>query len=223
MDRPSYADAASAMFDEHADARAAMVREQVLARGVDDPHVLGALRRVPRHRFVPPEQLDRAHDDCALPLGGGQTISQPYIVALMTSAAGIKPGDKVLEVGTGSGYQAAVVAELQARVFTIERVPVLGMAAADLLHELGYREIQSRIGDGTRGWPEEAPFDAILATAAPAEIPAALTDQLAEGGRLVIPVGQDPLPQTLLRVTRHGRQFLEEVLLSVRFVPLISG
>lgn len=223
MSRPPFpAPFRDAEGPERSAERVAMVREQIEARGIDDPRVLAALRRIPRHRFVPAGQRERAHEDNALPLGDGQTISQPYIVALMTAAAAIKPGDKVLEIGTGSGYQAALLAELGAHVFTIERLPTLASAAASLLHEVGYREIQTRIGDGTRGWPEEAPFDAILATAAPSEIPRALTEQLAEGGRLVIPVGQDPLPQNLVRVTRRGGHFEEEVLLPVRFVPLIA-
>lgn len=224
MDRPPHTPVPPCgPADDRRSERESMVRDQLVDRNVDDPEVLAAMRRVPRHRFVGPDQFASAYDDSALPLAAGQTISQPYIVAYMSAAARIRPNDKVLEIGTGSGYQAAVLAELGAQVFTIERIPELAAHAASVLADLGYPSVSTREGDGTQGWPEEAPFEAILVTAAPGNIPPALREQLADGGRLVIPVGRDPLPQHLVLVTRHGRKFHEERLLPVRFVPLVSG
>jgi protein-L-isoaspartate(D-aspartate) O-methyltransferase len=195
-----------------------MVREQIVSRGITDVRVLDALRRVPRHRFVPSDQAAHAHTDGPLAIGSGQTVSQPYIVALMTELIRPHPGQKVLEIGTGSGYQAAVLAACGCRVFSIEILPELGRAAAALLRELGYDGVSVRIGDGFDGWPEEAPFDAILVTAAPDEIPRPLLDQLAVGGRLVIPVGRGS--QSLVRVTRTPEGWRREEVLPVRFVPM---
>ena len=185
-------------------AREQMVQRQLLARDIDDPRVLEAMRKVPRHRFVPDEHAAHAYLDQPLPIGHDQTISQPYIVALMTQLARPAPGDRVLEVGTGSGYQAAVLAELAAEVFSVEIVTPLATRAALLLRKLGYSNVAVRSGDGYAGWPEHAPFDAIVVTAAPERIPAPLLEQLAPGGRLVIPVG--PMHSTQqLRVVEKGR------------------
>ncbi len=201
--------------------RAAMVRRQM--RDVTDPAVLEAMARVPRHLFVPPELARRAYEDRPLEIGLGQTISQPYIVAYMIQAARVGPGDKVLEVGTGSGYQAAVLAELGCRVFSVEILPELHERAARNLARAGYQgRVRLRLGDGREGWPEEAPFDAILVSAAPEEIPPALPDQLAEGGRLLVPLGPGPT-QELVLVERRGDTFRRRRLLPVRFVPLLGG
>ena len=189
-----------------------------------DPRVLAAVGRVPRHRFVPEPLAERAYDNRPLPIGHDQTISQPFIVALMTDLAELKATDRVLEIGTGSGYQAAVLAELAARVYTIEIVRPLGERAAELLAALGYRNIETRIGDGYLGWPEAAPFDAIVVTAAPDHMPQPLIDQLAPGGRLIAPVGSRFGVQTLqvLRKDADGRAVTRSVL-AVRFVPLTRG
>jgi protein-L-isoaspartate(D-aspartate) O-methyltransferase len=199
--------------------RAEMVKTQIEARGIKDKAVLAALRKVPRHRFVPPLWQGRAYDDGPLPIGEGQTISQPFIVAWMTELIEPRKDMRVLEIGTGSGYQAAVLAECVAEVDTIEVVPALGRKASRLLRELGYRKIQVRIGDGYGGWPDRAPFDAIILTAAPPkEVPRPLLDQLKIGGRLVAPVGRDD--QYLVRMTRTETGFKREVLDPVRFVPM---
>ena len=166
-----------------------MVAQQLAARDITDPRVLAAMAKVPRDRFVPAHLAPQAYDDNPLSIGSGQTISQPYIVALMSQWAKVKPRDKVLEVGTGSGYQAAILAELAGKVFTIELLPELAEAAQTRLQDLGYGRVQGRVGDGYQGWPEEAPFDAILVTATAPNVPPALKEQLKEGGRLVIPVG----------------------------------
>lgn len=195
-----------------------MVRDQIERRGIQDPRVLEAMRRVPREAFVPEALRPQAYADAPLPIGGGQTISQPYIVAFMTEAARLGPGDKVLEVGTGSGYQAAVLAELGARVWSIEIRGDLAERARRTLRETGYGEIQVRTGDGYRGWAEAGPFDAILVTAAPDAVPDPLLDQLKPGGRLIVPVGSGT--QELVRVTRTPGGFERENLLPVRFVPM---
>jgi len=196
-----------------------MVRRQIEARGVSDARVLAAMRQVPRHRFVPASQRAHAYEDRPLPIGEGQTISQPYIVALMTELAALEPGDRVLEVGTGCGYQAAVLAEIGVEVFSIEIIESLATQAEAILSELGYREkVKIRRGDGYAGWPEHAPFDAILITAAPPAIPEPLKQQLKPGGRLIIPVGQHF--QNLLRVIRTTDGFREESVIPVRFVPM---
>jgi len=201
-------------------ARMAMV-DLIEARGVRDSATLAAMRRIPRHEFVPPEYRTRAYRDSPLPIGYDQTISQPYIVALMTETAGIRPGMKVLEIGTGSGYQAAVLAEIGARVFSIELLEPLAASAAARLARLGYAGVTVRRGNGYLGWPAEAPFDAVIVTAAPEEIPAPLTDQLKPGGRLVIPVGGVGAVQQLLLVTRDADGTLHrQPLIPVRFVPM---
>ena len=183
--------------------------------------VLATLERVPRHEFVPESMRAASYQDRPLPIGQSQTISQPYIVALMTELADVAAGEKVLEVGTGSGYQAAVLADLGARVYTIEIVEPLGRAAARLFEKHGYDTIEARIGDGYAGWPEHAPFDAILVTAAPTEIPAPLIEQLAPGGRLVVPVGGRYLPQRLTVVEKDGEGATSKrEVLAVQFVPL---
>ena len=195
-----------------------MVEQQLLARDITDPRVVNAMRQVPRERFLPPDQLQWAYEDRPLPIGYRQTISQPYIVAHMTQALRLTPEAKVLEVGTGSGYQAAVLAELVAAVYTIEIIPQLAERARDTLAELGYNDVQVRQGDGYAGWPEQAPFDAIMVTAAPDHVPQALIDQLALGGRLIIPVGQERQTLTILTRTEDGIQ--QETTLPVLFVPM---
>ena len=203
------------------DRRAAMVREQLAARGVSSELVLAAMRCVPREKFVSADLRDLAYDDCPLPIAAGQTISQPFIVALMISAAGIRPGVRVLEVGAGSGYAAAVMAEIGATVFAIERHAELADDARVRLQALGYGAVRLKCGDGSMGWPEEAPFDAILVAAASPDVPNSLKQQLAPGGRLVIPVGR--FQQQLMRITREGEDtWREEELCGVTFVPLIG-
>ncbi len=197
--------------------RSEMVAEQIAARGVVDKEVLQAMGRVPRHEFVPANVRSSAYADHPLPIGHDQTISQPYIVAYMTEALRVKRGHKILEVGTGSGYQAAVLAQMGAEVFSIEIIEPLGIRAREVLRKLGYRA-QLRIGDGYGGWPEAAPFDGILVTAAPSKIPPPLQDQLKEGGRLVIPVGR--FLQDLKVFRKKGGKLIKEKTLPVRFVPM---
>lgn len=201
-------------------ARHEMVATQVAARGVADPRVLEALRRVERHRFVPEALQDQAYQDRPLPIGHGQTISQPYVVALMTELAAVRPGARVLEVGTGSGYQAAVLSQLAGQVYTIEIVVPLAEAARRRLARLGFANVTVRAGDGYRGWPEHAPFDAILVTAAPPELPEPLLRQLAPGGRLVAPVGPEDGEQALVVVERTTDGLRRRTVLPVRFVPM---
>jgi protein-L-isoaspartate(D-aspartate) O-methyltransferase len=199
-----------------------MVRRQIAARGISDPAVLAAMRTVPRHEFVPLDLRASAYDDRPLPIGRGQTISQPYIVAFMSELAELKGQESVLEVGTGSGYQAAVLAELAARVYTIELLEPLLRAAATTLLRLAYRNIVPRFDDGGRGWKELAPFDAILVTAAPPRrVPEELLAQLADGGRLVAPVGEEA--QTLQLIRRRGATFEKREVGAVRFVPLAGA
>ena len=205
--------------EEPWDARAErMVAGQIAARGVTDPRVLAAMRSVKRHLFVPEADRARAYDDGPLSIGLGQTISQPYIVALMTELARVDPGSRVLEVGTGCGYQAAVLAACAGEVFSVELEPELAARAASVLAALGVRNVHLRLGDGSRGWPEEAPFDAILVTAAAADVPPALFDQLRVGARLVIPLGT--ASQTLYVFTREPGGIRKEPVIPVRFVPL---
>ncbi len=208
-------------LDSFEDVRQAMVARQLQRRDITDPRVLVAMGTVPRQRFVPGALASRAYGDYPLPIGEGQTISQPYIVALMTQWAEVHPGDKVLEVGTGSGYQAAILAELSEHVFSIEVLPELARQAAARLKDLGYGRIRVRSGDGYQGWPEAAPFDAILVTAAAPRVPPALTAQLREGGRLVIPLGPPSGAQTLRRYRKVQGKLVEEASLAVRFVPLV--
>lgn len=206
--------------DRRAD-REAMVTGQLADRDIRDPRVLAAMREVPRHTFVPEDMEPFAYDDSALPIGHGQTISQPYIVALMTQSIRLRPDSRVLEVGTGSGYQAAVCAEITPHVWTIEIVEPLAERAAKDLEAAGYDTVVCRIGDGYQGWPEHAPFDAVLVTAAPDHIPEALFEQLAPGGRMCIPVGDEHGTQELLLITKGPKgQRLEERITFVRFVPM---
>ena len=205
-----------------------MVDMQLIPRGIKDARVLDAFRRVPRHEFVPEDIRSSAYDDCALPIGEGQTISQPYMVAIMTELLGLKGDEKVLEVGTGSGYQAAILAELCKKVFTIERVGVLSRRAEEKIKGLGYANVDFLVGDGTEGHPKESPYNGIIVTAGCPEIPKPLVDQLAEGGRLVVPVGEMYL-QTLTVVTKEkglpaGRQgkIITEESIGCVFVPLVG-
>jgi protein-L-isoaspartate(D-aspartate) O-methyltransferase len=195
-----------------------MVRTQIEARGVKDPQVLASMRAVPRHLFVPDTYRDSAYSDSPLPIGESQTISQPYIVALMTELLEVEPGDKVFELGTGSGYQAAVLAEMGVEVFTIEIKTKLCERAASTLEELGYESAHVRCADGYGGWPEESPFDGIIVTAAPDRIPDPLLAQLRDGARMVIPVGD--FYQELKVITRTGDSFQERSVIPVRFVPM---
>ena len=205
--------------DKYEAARNRMVKIQIQDRGVSNPAVLDAMRKVPRHLFVPPEYQSEAYNDYPLPIGYGQTISQPYIVAYMTEV--LKPAKKMkaLEIGTGSGYQAAVLAELVKEVYTIEIVPELAAESDGRFKELGYENITCKYGDGYQGWPEHAPFDIIVVTAAADQIPRPLIDQLAENGRLVIPVGQPAAIQELILITKKNGKAVERRLIYVRFVP----
>jgi protein-L-isoaspartate(D-aspartate) O-methyltransferase len=201
--------------------RERMVKEQIEARGIRDPRVLAALRSVPRHLFVPGAPPEETYGDTPVPIGSHQTISQPFVVAAMTEALALRGGEKVLEVGTGSGYQAAVLAEMGARVYSIEILPPLAQEARSRLARLGYRGVSVRTGDGDYGWPEAAPFDGIIVTAAAPRVPTALEEQLRDGGRLVIPVGE--AFQELVLVTRHGQTYTERRLFPVRFVPMTGN
>lgn len=202
-------------------ARDRMVETQLMGRGIRNPRVLDAMRRVPRHLFVEEALKEQAYSDYPLPIGEKQTISQPYIVALMSEALDLKGDEKVLEIGTGSGYQAAILAELAERVFSIERFPPLAYRANQILQKLGYQNILIRVADGSLGWPDEAPFDGIMATAGTPRIPQPLVDQLRVGGRLVLPVG-DRLSQELILVERTPEGIHKTDLGGVRFVDLIG-
>lgn len=204
-----------------AEAREEMVEEQIRARSISDPRVLLAMAKVPRHRFVLEDYLSQAYADHPLPIGHGQTISQPYIVALMTQHLGLEPGEKVLEIGTGSGYQAAILAELTDQVYTVEIIRPLAEQAAATLKELGYH-VHSKADDGYYGWPEYAPFDAIIVTCAPDHVPQPLTRQLSDRARLVIPVGPPGFYQTLWLIQRKGEQFRSTNLAGVTFVPMLG-
>jgi protein-L-isoaspartate(D-aspartate) O-methyltransferase len=199
-------------------ARERMVAEQIEGRDVKDPLTLAAMRKVPRHLFVAAGSEAEAYDDHPLPIGHGQTISQPYVVGFMTQAMGLHGGETVLEIGTGSGYQAAVLSEIAARVYTIEIVAPLAAEAEARLKRLGYAHVSVRAGDGYAGWPEKAPFDAIVVTAAAPRIPEPLKEQLKEGGRLVVPVGDES--QEIVVLTKRGASFEERRILPVRFVPM---
>lgn len=198
-----------------------MVDTQIRQRGIKDPRVLDAIAEVERHQFVPDGAIDHAYRDTPLSIGHGQTISQPYIVALMTEILELEEGDTVLEIGTGSGYQAAILSRLVDHVYTIEIVEALGVEARERLERLGYDNVTVRIGDGYRGWPEYAPFDAVIVTAAPHEIPQALVDQLAEGGRMIVPVGDTY--QELILITRKDGKVKKRSVAAVRFVPMVHG
>ena len=219
--RPGYA--GSAGPDDFDRLREMMVRSQIEARDVTDEAVLTAMRTVPRHLFVPERQRPFAYNDSPLPIGDSQTISQPYVVAFMTEALELEPGHRVLEIGTGSGYQAAVLAEIAAEVYSMEILPGLGRQAESLLAELGYDNVRVRIGDGYRGWPEEAPFDRIIVTAAPENIPRALVDQLKEGGIIIVPVGPRFGVQELIRGVKIAGKLVTQRILSVQFVPMVPG
>jgi protein-L-isoaspartate(D-aspartate) O-methyltransferase len=219
---PPHRDAQPAVVDPYVDDRERMVRDTIEARGIRDEHVLAAMRKVPRQEFVPPEIRAHAYDDRALPIGFGLTISQPYIVAMMTEAAHVRPEDRVLEIGTGSGYQAAVLAALGCQVYTIEINPDLAKRTDLVFRQQGLHTIQNRTGDGYRGMPDAGPFDAILVTAAAPEIPRPLLDQLKPGARMVIPVG-GPDAQQLEVVTRDAKGIVhEEQLLDVIFGPMLG-
>ncbi len=210
--------------DPTAAERERMVRAQIEERGVRDAGVLRVLRQTPRHLFVPADMREYAYEDRPLRIGHGQTISQPYIVGLMTELVGARPEHKVLEIGTGSGYQAAVLARLARHVYTIEIVPELARSARETLARLGYRNVTVRTGDGYRGWPEEAPFDRIILTAAPPEIPKALVDQLRPGGRLVAPEGGSVFNQELVVVEKGADgKLTKRSVIPVMFVPMIRG
>jgi protein-L-isoaspartate(D-aspartate) O-methyltransferase len=205
---------------EFLEARESMVQNQIENRGVIDPEVLAAMKAVPRHEFVPDEYLDQAYADHPLPIGHGQTISQPYIVALMTESLQLEPGQRVLEIGTGSGYQAAVLAEMNVEAYTIEIIPELVEAARTLLDDLGYANVVVLQADGYFGWEEHAPFDAIIVTAAPDHLPQPLANQLAEGGRLIVPIGPIGAVQTLWLFEKIEGELQATNLGGVRFVPL---
>jgi protein-L-isoaspartate(D-aspartate) O-methyltransferase len=206
---------------EYGAKRAEMIEKQLRRRGISAAEVLAAMQKVPRHEFVPVELRGQAYDDAPLPIGGGQTISQPYIVAAMTAALHLQPGNRVLEVGTGSGYQAAVLSLLAREVFTIERQPDLASSASQRLAHLGYATVHVHCGDGTLGLPEFAPFDAILVAAAAPSVPKPLLDQLAEGGRIIIPVG-DADSQELQLIEKRGDALPSRMLEGCRFVPLVG-
>ena len=205
--------------DDFGGARRRMVEEQLRARDIADRRVLSAMEQVPRHLFVPEEVRGRAYSDHPLPIGAGQTISQPYIVGLMTQLLEVRPGDRILEIGTGSGYQAAVLSRVASQVYTIEIVKPLGEQAERTLSRLGYSNIHTRIGDGYQGWPEAAPFDGIIVTAAPSEVPKPLLDQLAVGGNLVVPVG-DSWQDLKVYTKQKDGSFRQRKVLPVRFVPM---
>ena len=203
--------------------RQRMVKEQIIARGVKDKRVLEAMLKVPRHLFVPETHRYLAYEDYPLDIGENQTISQPYIVAYMTEALNLKPEDRVLEIGTGSGYQAAILAELVKEVYTIELFPLLGKRAKKLLKELHYDNITVKIGNGFKGLAEKAPFDAVIVTCAPSSIPPVLVEQLNEGGRMIIPVGRVGSVQKLVLGVKKNGRFKTRDLLPVRFVPMLNG
>jgi protein-L-isoaspartate(D-aspartate) O-methyltransferase len=201
--------------------RQRMVQQQLTTRGINDQRVLAVMGKIPREEFVPPESRVASYEDGPLPIGYGQTISQPYVVAFMTEQLRSKPSDRVLEVGTGSGYQAAILAELVSEVYSIEIAEPLAKNAEATLQRLGYKNVHVKIGDGYKGWPEEAPFDAIIVTCAPDKVPQPLVDQLKDGGRMVIPVGERFAQQLYLLEKKDG-QLKQSATLPVRFVPMTS-
>jgi len=208
--------------NDFARSRESMVESQIIDRGVTDPDVIKAMKKVQRHLFVPETYRSFSYADHPLPIGEGQTISQPYIVAFMTEALRLKPGERVLEIGTGSGYQAAVLAEIVNEVYSIEIVETLGKRAGRTLTELGYKNVHIKIGDGHRGWPGKAPFDAVIVTCAPEQIPRPLIEQLKEGGRMIIPVGRAGVVQKLVRGVKTGGRLKTEAVMLVRFVPMVA-
>lgn len=209
------------MNDSRADEREQMVREQLISRGIKNQRVLDAFRKVPRHMFVPPTHQISAYKDHPLPIGQGQTVSQPYMVALMTECLDLKGDEKVLEIGTGSGYQTAILAELTDTVYSIERYSPLAVRAKEVLENLGYSNIEITVGDGTLGWPEHALYDGIIVTAGAPDIPQPLFEQLNESGKLVIPVG-DNFSQILQVVEKHRGKMAKENICSCVFVPLVG-
>lgn len=209
--------------DDYKAKREEMVRSQIVSRGISSSGVIHAMQKVPRHRFVPHDYLLFAYSDQPLPIGEGQTISQPYIVAYMTESLDIQPGDKVLEIGTGSGYQAAILAEMEAEVYSIELIGSLSENAGIILRELGYQEVHLKTGDGYHGWPEFAPFDAIIVTCSPGQIPLPLQQQLAEGGKMIIPVGERNSIQYLYLLEKVKGRIRQKNVLPVRFVPMVDG
>lgn len=209
--------------DKYSKTRDEMVTEQIEDRGITNQPTIDALRKVPRHKFVPPNSIERAYRDSPLPIGYGQTISQPYIVAFMTAAINPKPSQKVLEIGTGSGYQAAVLAKIVDEVYTIEIITELYNSSNKRLNELGYKNVYCRNSDGYYGWKEFAPFDAIVVTAAAEYIPPPLIEQLKDGGKMIIPVGSPYLTQMLILVEKKGEEVFTTSLLPVRFVPFTRG
>jgi protein-L-isoaspartate(D-aspartate) O-methyltransferase len=208
--------------DTRADERFMMVERQIVSRGIKNPRVLAAMRQIPRHVFIPPPYDSSAYEDCPLPIGNGQTISQPYIVALMTDLLNPGPNDHILEIGAGSGYQAAILATLAKNVITIERIPAVADLARSNLAKLGITNARLIVGDGTIGYPPGAPFDGILITAATPQIPQPLIDQISDGGRLVVPFGGRDI-QELIRISRIQNKIIESHHGGVRFVPLIGA
>jgi protein-L-isoaspartate(D-aspartate) O-methyltransferase len=213
----------SSQQDKYTKARNEMVKEQIENRGIKNQPTLEAMKKVPRHKFVPPNLIERAYSDGPLPIGYGQTISQPYIVAYMTEVIDPKPGLKILEIGTGSGYQAAVLAEIVGSVYTIEIITELYSSSNKRLKELGYKNVFCKNADGYYGWKQAVPFDAIVVTAAAEHIPPPLIEQLKDGGKMIIPVGSPFLNQTLILVEKHGEEITTTSLLPVRFVPFTRG
>ncbi|HMA86647.1 MAG TPA: protein-L-isoaspartate(D-aspartate) O-methyltransferase [Desulfosalsimonadaceae bacterium] len=207
--------------DRHLEEREQMVRKQLRQRGISDEQLLKAFREVKRHLFVPDNYQDLAYSDQPLPIGYDQTISQPYIVAFMTEALDLKETDRVLEVGTGSGYQAAILAEICRAVYTIEIIPSLGETARQLLNDLDYTNVHVKIGDGYEGWAAHAPYDAIIVTCSPTHVPKPLKEQLTDGGRMIIPVGKK-YAQELVRLRKKEGELVEESVLPVRFVPMVD-
>jgi protein-L-isoaspartate(D-aspartate) O-methyltransferase len=202
-------------------ARSRMIEDQLVARGIADPRVLAAMAHIERHLFVEEALQERAYEDKPLPIGARQTISQPFMVGLMTQTLVLRGTERVLEIGTGCGYQTAVLAELTANVFSIERISTLAVRARQLLDRLGYYNVATRVGDGTLGWGDEAPFDAIVVTAGTPQVPRPLIAQLADGGRLVFPIGEEEL-QTLVRIRKEGERLHEEYFGDCRFVKLVG-
>lgn len=209
-------------LDKYEKVRQRMVREQVVARGIKDQKVIQAMLNVPRHLFVPESQERMAYEDRPLPIGEGQTISQPYIVALMTETLELNGNMKVLEIGTGSGYQAAILAEIVKEVYTIEIVESLGEKAQNTLNQLNYQNINFKIGDGYKGWEENAPYDAIIVTCAPSDIPNPLENQLKEGGKMIIPLGGS-ITQELVLLEKQNGELIKKVVAPVRFVPMVHN